>query len=294
MNSTLMSNANINMLPDAALAIDSAMLSEQDHLYLLIDGAQTNRLLPKIQKNRYCAEHLSLFDGTLEEANADVAPYLVRVKDLSELTKAIDSLKSTLRSEGALSVLVTPLSADALKHRLIERLNAKLPDNFDCLLRFFDARVLPHLHQALNPAQQAAFFGPVKQWWYPSHQRQWKALSVKFAEINTFESPLELNDQQQNALIDALYPYSVIEHFMITDEALLDSVAPADRYAFFARLLKAAAQYGIDGGATAILFCTLGLTRGPDFYEQADWQSGLNRVKRGEITLQQAVKAHHD
>ncbi|MDO8650693.1 MAG: hypothetical protein Q7R66_00690 [Undibacterium sp.] len=42
------------------------------------------------------------------------------------------------------------------------------------------------------------------------------------------------------------------------------------------------------------MFCTLALTRGTEFFRLAQWASELERVKRGEISLQQALKAQND
>jgi hypothetical protein len=132
------------------------------------------------------------------------------------------------------------------------------------------------------------------QWWVIDHRFRWQSLACRYSSQDQFESPLELDDAQQAALIDACYPYSVIDHFAKTDEELLETVPPSERYGFFSQALKVAAEYGIDGGASAVLFCTLALTRGPRFYLQHDWQRDLQRVKAGELSLQQALKGRHD
>ena len=94
--------------------------------------------------------------------------------------------------------------------------------------------------------------------------------------------------------MDACYPYTVIEHFEQTDPELLDELLPAERYTHFSQALRRAASYGIEGGASAVLYCTLTLTRGATFDQDGAWPVLLARVKRGEITLQQALKAQHD
>ena len=195
---------------------------------------------------------------------------------------------------GALSWLVSPLGIDALASRLRARLDARLPDNFSCVNRYFDGRITPHLHGCLTDAQRAAFFSVSTQWWVVSHNHQWQSLACAFALHDPFNAPQVLNEAEQAQMIDACYPYTVIEHFAQTDEELLDEVPAAERYGFFRQALIAAARFGIEGGASAILFCTLTLTRGPNFYAQATWPALLERVKRGELTLQQAVKAQHD
>ena len=270
----------------------SASRIEGSRTFLLIDGAQVPKLLAQLdRKRRYIAGYESLFDGTMEEGQTDVAPYLVETADSSTCGMLLKSL-SGLLSHGALSVFATPLPRPELATRLRRRLDARLPDGFDCINRFFDGRVAPHLHACLRDNQRSVFFSTCDEWWVISHEHRWQSLACNFANDDPFQARLELDEKQQAYMIDSLYPYAVIEHFRETDEELLDTVPPQERYAFFRRALVVATQYGIDGGPPAILFCTLALTRGADFHLQPDWQPVLQRVKHGEISLAQAMKAH--
>ena len=261
--------------------------------FALIDSAQATSLLAHLQtQSRYIVGFESLFDGTMEQGQVDVAPYVVEMVDADACGALFRSLSTKLASHGAVSVLASPLPRTDLAARLQRRLKARLPDDFDCINRYFDGRVTPHLHACLREEQRAAFFSPCAEWWVISPEHQWLSLACDFAYHDPSQSTLELDAPQQAYMIDSLYPYAVIEHFRETDEELLDVVPPVERYAFFRRALQAAAEYGIDGGPPAILFCTLTLTRGPEFHAQLDWQPLLQRVKRSEMTLAQAMKAH--
>ncbi len=275
-----------------SLPVLLASQSNVSRTFALIDGAQVPKLLAQLNsKLRYIAGYESLFDGTMEEGKTDVAPYLVETADSSTCGLLLKGLFGLL-SHGAVSVFASPLPRAELAVRLRRRLEARLPDQFDCINRFFDGRVAPHLHACLRDDQRAAFFSTCEQWWVVGPAHQWQSLACDFAEDDPFQSRLELDAKQQAYMIDSLYPYAVIEHFRETDEELLEVVPPEERYAFFRRALMVAAQYSIHGGPPAVLFCTLALTRGPDFHLKPDWQPLLERVKRGEISLAQAMKAH--
>lgn len=270
-------------------------LAQGEHQYVLIDGAQVDRFSERLPGLRGVVRHESVFAGPLAPERADATPHLLEVSGGDAYrTLLTGDFADAVAFYGALSWLVSPLSVGDLAARLRQRLDAELPDRFDCVNRFFDARIAPQLHECLTERQRAEFFSVSTQWWVVSHTHRWQSLACSFSSPDPFTAPLMFDEAQQAFMIDACYPYSVIDHFRQTDEELLDQVPASEQYGLFRQALKAAASYGIDGGATAILFCTLVLTRGPAFYMQPQWQAALERVKRREITLQQAVKAQHD
>jgi hypothetical protein len=272
-----------------------APLAQGERVYALIDGAQVAGLGRQLPRLRGVERSVPVFGNELSADRADATPHVLLMADLPSCQRLVGSdAMQTVSFPGALSWLVSPLALDELAHRLLRRTDARLPDQFDCVNRFFDGRVVPHLHEALTSTQRDAYFSLATQWWVVSTTHQWQALPSRCAAVDPHEPPLVLDERQQAELIDACYPYSVIEHFMLTDPELLDTVPPPQRYAFVSGALRKAGTYGIDGGSSAILFCTLTLTRGPDFHQQTAWQDALQRVKRGEITLQQAVRAQHD
>lgn len=263
--------------------------------YVLIDAAQVDRFSDRLRGLSGVARHAPVFARPLAPDRADATPHLLQLEGDGAYRSLLQGdFADAVAFPGALSCLVSPLSADELAARLRQRVDAQLPDRFDCINRFFDARIAPHLHECLSKEQRAEFFSVGTQWWVVSHTHVWQSLACSFAPTDPFVPPLQLDAAQQASMIDACYPYSVIEHFRETDEELLDQVPPSERYGLFRQALRVAASYGIDGGASAILFCTLVLTRGPSFYQEPAWRAALERVKSGAITLQQAVKAQHD
>jgi hypothetical protein len=274
---------------------DLAPLSVDEQIYLLVDGAQVERLSIRLAGLPVGFLQESLFPQPLAPDRFDATPHLLQPTGFDSARALIGgALGRAMAFHGALSYLVSPLSIEALARRLRTRLDAVLPDDYECINRYFDARISPALYECLNVSQRREFFSVCSQWWVLSHQHQWESLPCVFSEEDPFQAPLRLNSQQQAAMMDAAYPYTVIEHFEQTDPELLDDVAPAQRYTQIAQALRRAHAYGIDGGPDAVLFCTLVLTRGSGFEHEPAWAAALNRVKLGEITLQQALKAQHD
>ena len=269
-------------------------VDDQQYVYMLIDGAQVDRLSLRLKSTSAMIESEPVFGQPLAPDRFDATPHLLLLTNQDAIARLIRQWQAWLNSIGTISIIVSPLPLAELSKRLRARLDARLPEQFDCINRYFDGRITPHLHACLNPTQQHVFFSVATQWWVLDHAQEWQNLRCLFAPVDTFQSPLELDETQQAELIDACYPYTVIEHFMLSDEELLETVPQTQRYAFFRDALRAAASYGIDGGASAILFCTLALTRGTEFFRLTQWAGELERVKRGEISLQQALKAQND
>lgn len=240
----------------------------------------------------------TLMPGAYTPAQINAMPHLLALShtpDYRGLLRAMSATDSDgpFGFPGALSWLVSPLQPQDMASRMRARLDAVLPDEYRCVNRFFDGRVLPHLHACLTDAQRTAFFSIATQWWIVSHDLQWRRLECRFAERDSFSGPLVLNADQQAHMVDACYPYAVIEHFLQTAPQLLDDLPPAGRYSHFADVLRVAESFGIESGAGAILFCTLSLTRGKSFHEHEPWPTLLAQVRRGAMSLQQAVRAQH-
>lgn len=262
--------------------------------YALIDGAQMDGLSNRLSATSRVSSHDSLFGTPLAKDKEDATPHLLALADMEDFVRLMREWASKLTSHGALTLMISPLAPSELARRLRARLDARLPERFDCVNRFFDGRVTPHLHHCLTPTQRDVFFSPCTQWWVVAANHAWLELPCRPASEDAFHPPLELDQAQQAYLIDACYPYAVIQHFVQTDAELLATIAEREQYGFFHDALQAAAGFGIDGGATAVLFCTLALTRGARFYEEPTWRAALTSVRRSEMTLQQAVKALHD
>lgn len=267
---------------------------EDARQFVLFDAAQIDGFGSRISGLSFLTNMASLYPPPLAPDRFNATPHLAEVTDTSGFGLLARLLDRAEASHGAITWLVSPLTLNELLARLRLRLDARLPGDFDCVNRFYDGRVLPHLHACMNEGQRAAFFACAEQWWFVSPAHEWQMLPCQFGETDSYEAPLRLDEKQEATMIDACYPYAVIEHFERSDPELLDPVPPNARYAHFDNALQTAKRFGIDGGEDAMLFCALTLTRGASFHEQSPWPDNLRAVRAGNMTLQQAVKALHD
>ena len=254
--------------------------------YLLLDGAQTaspGQLLPRLPQ----AGHVRLFDGLLADGSADTSVYLVRLADDTEMVALLRRLSGAAKYTGCATFIDTPLPLGDLAERLRRRLDARLPNGKDFLARFYDGRVLPLLSNVLDDSQRDAFFALGHAWWYVAPHLVWETIALAEAEADPYAPPLELDDMQRRRLMDDAYPYTLIDHFALTDPELLGRVPPADRYRFFRDCTRMAAEYGIRDAKKLVMVCTWALLLGEGFHQEPDWQQRLQDLGAGRRTTRQ-------
>ncbi len=270
-------------------------ISGKSRYYVLIDAAQVARFSRTIKfKTPSVLGRVALFGEVIAPDRYDATPHLFEIEEPSNYATFVRQLSKTGATHGAITCLVSPLDLPELATRLKCRLDAKLPDGVDCVNRFFDGRISPHLYTCLNEEQRAVFFSVGEQWVVVGHDYEWQRLECRFSAEDHFSAPLVFTAKQETYLIDRCYPYALIEHFEQTDADLLDAVQPRQRYQFFQKAIADAENYGLIGASEITLFCTLCMTRGANFHVQAPWPERLKAVRTEKITLQEAVKAFHD
>lgn len=266
------------------------VLNEQ-HLYALVDGAQVMEYRRHFLNVPGVVNQLALSGADLVPDRFNASVHLLHLERMDAMDSLLRQLTKASTSHGAISLLVTKLPLDALASALRLRLDVTLPDQFDCTNRYFDGRVAPHWVACLTTEQKEKFCAFASQWWVVSHEHVWQQLTCNEVHPDPFTTPFTINDAQQAAMIDACYPYTVIDHFEETDPELLERVAPAAQYMWFRKALQVAEGYGIDGGPETMLFCTLTLTRGERFYEAPAWHDGLMKMKNRQTRLADLMKA---
>lgn len=265
---------------------DLGRVADGAHLYCLIDAAQ----VPGFSSLLLGPARAPVPGEPLAPEKFSATPHLVQLVQRQQLEQIISAMARTNSAPGALSILVAHRALPAMALALRTRMDVTLPDGMDCVNRFFDGRVAPHFVAILTADQRQRFCSFASQWWVLGHDLCWVSLTTTDDEPDPFAGPLVLDEPQQGQLIDACYPYAVIEHFERTDPELLERVPPERRYAVFDAALREASTYGVGEGADGIFFCTLVLTRGERFYQSPAWQHALMQVQRKQIRLRDAAK----
>lgn len=263
--------------------------------YALIDAAQVEHFSRTVQlRSDSILGRLALYGEFIAPDRYDASPHLFEMAGPDAYRGFVNGFSRSNASHGVISCLASVLEMSELAARLKRRLDVVLPDEVDCVNRFFDGRVSPHLHACLEDEQRAAFFSVSEHWLVLGHDHAWQSLECHFAEQDPFSGPLLVSAKQEAYLIDHCYPYALIEHFERTDLDLLDSVPVEQRYQFFLNAIQTAERFGIERSCDIALFCTLSMTRGVSFYEEAPWPEKLIAVKTGRASLQDVLKSIHD
>lgn len=271
-----------------------ALVPTGQNLYVLVDGAQIDNYSKNFRANPGAEDRASLTGPDLTPELENVTQHLLRLNDLDALKDVLARVARNSVSHGAMSVIVSSLATAELETALRKRLDVTLPDQFDCVNRFFDGRVAPHWLSVLTPEQRTRFTAFASQWWVVSHEHIWSSLACSEIHPDPFSAQMLINERQQANMIDACYPYTVIDHFEQTDPELLERVPPAAQYGWFQRALAVARRYGIDDGPDSMLFCTLTLTRGERFFDAPSWREGLQQLQLRKTRLRDLMKAIHD
>lgn len=134
-------------------------ISGTSRYYVLIDAAQVARFSRTIKfKTPSLLGRVALFGEVIAPDRYDATPHLFEIEEPSNYATFVRQLSKTGATHGAITCLVSPLDLPELATRLKCRLDAKLPDDVDCVNRFFDGRISPHLYTCLNDEQRAVFF----------------------------------------------------------------------------------------------------------------------------------------
>lgn len=219
-------------------------------LFALVDGALHQPALAKTKS--FARPHAIVpIGGVVARSDLSKLPFLVELTEPS--SRLIEALAAWAFDHSAVTWLESRLPIASLAEALALRLEAELPQNMSVLLRFFDARVLPVLHDALNPEQYRPFFAFVTNWWYVSRQGELQALPLRRELIDAhcvFTPPLRLTASQEQQLMDAAEPDAVMQILQRHDAQALAQVAPGEQYHFIKTAIERARTWSARRRAT--------------------------------------------
>lgn len=245
------------------------------NVYFLLDHGG----LPGLHRQllRGSAEWVSLFDGTQEASALAVAPFLVLVGRSGRLQMS-RSLFEWIGEHGTYSssviILASPLEIDFLRLRLAARLNVRLSEEMDALLRFFDPRVFEGLTKILSPEQAAPFFGFAEGWIYVNREGRLISFASSLDYKGEASEPLQLSQEQEGALLVESEIDQVIGLLENNLPQLMGGISAANKFELINSVMHEARAGGLDTILKISLCEAIALNKGKDFIEEG----GLNRL----------------
>lgn len=188
------------------------------------------------------------------------------------------------------SFIISAKNAESLTDSLAPFVNIELSDGQEMLMRFFDPRVLPFWFDAILLTYKQALTNYALRWFYwdSGLVLQELALFPPFGEPQETPFPMRLSQQQETSLLDACYPFTLIERFRKEDPEALANVPVAMRYAFFKDQLLRCLGYGLEGAPAIEGYCSLAMRLGADFDKHPLIAPAMSAVADG-ASLQEAL-----
>lgn len=254
------------------------------NLYFLLDHGGLPGLRQKLSESS--TAWVSLFDETKEVGALDLAPVLImagsnrRVQIANGLLEWLGR-KSTYTSTTI--VLSSPLPIDLMRMRLKARLDVRLSEDMDAMLRYFDPRVLENLGRVLTVEQSSAFFNLAQAWWYIDRVGQLSKIDSEFHLEDDFSPPLALTQTQEFDLIELSETdqafYLIKKNFPLA----LTHLPPHGQYIFLQKKIEAAKKLGLDSVLKYVLYIVVPILEEEKFVNTSSWQCFLDKLRRNDF-----------
>jgi hypothetical protein len=256
--------------------------------YALLDGSQLPDLMHSLRRGALRASrYVSLFDERSETGAGDAAPFLVDLKSAANLDRAIAYTVRNALTSYAVSWIASSLDMRTLAARLAQRLDARLTENMDVLLRYYDSRILSSLSATLIAEQSCNFFNFSQQWWYATRGGGLHSCVCNFANEDQFIPPLSFSQAHENQLTELAFPDAVLEHLLDEQGDLLASMNRAEQHAFVARQIECTKELRLESMADIVTYCVIALVVGEDFSTRMPWQEKVAAIKAGKVSFKE-------
>ncbi len=179
--------------------------------------------------------------------------------------------------------LQSALPLQDLAMALGRRMDARLDDGTEAMLRLADARTLPSIHACLDDDQRSMVFAPVSAWWYLDRQEQLRALPIEApSSKGSAKLPVTLRPAQLSALMEAAEPDFVLQKLAEFSPKALAGLPRADRHQWTVDRVAQARQWGMEATLDLARFCSIALEQGEGFFERHAWLNAVKRVQSGQ------------
>lgn len=264
-------------------------------LYLLVDSRANpgiDKLLPQVPGLTWA----SLWQETVLESYADIAPYLIHIDRIafSDPRDLQNRLVRRLWKEGLelhmLTWIWSPLALESLSQHFRHYCRYATPDKRAFFLHCYDNRILERLRAVWTEEQAHAFLSPCAELWYRD-----RGLSdvVWQNDASAVDLPISkeevLSVEQHKELLRLGLPDKFAMQLREMYGAILDSVSDTMLFRRVSEQLGRAARYRIADDDALLNYVSKGLVISPGFDEHPVIQARLTRAMQGEMTYRDAL-----
>ncbi|SDC89488.1 protein of unknown function [Massilia sp. PDC64] len=250
------------------------------NLYFLLDHGGLPGLHRELLKS--CVAWMSLFEHTSETSALAVAPILVLVCKKNRRVAPRSLLEWTANNgtfSSSIVILASPLDLDEIGERLSSRLDARLSDNLEVMLRFFDPRVLGSLIKIMPEDQKNAFLGLAESWAYVDRAGDLIDISVTFNDRENFSTPFAISQQQEFALLEASEIDQVLDVLRSNFPDSLALIKKPEQSTFVACQIDSARKLGFNSVLQFSLHAARLLLEGDGFVNSPVYPEFLDEVR---------------
>jgi Domain of unknown function (DUF4123) len=268
--------------------------------YAIADSAQDKSLPAALCKDG--AQHRCLLDAPVNSPLAKEAPHLVQLNSPSTNDPAWQWIARNAYSLPCVSVIASNLYFDALFAHLKPFTEVLLPDGDDMFFAFWDPAILATLvgqvddatlyvkGPVLSAPQRAQLTNGLTGWWYWDRDGALHSIATGHTPTEILDLPLQLTQQQVDELVEASVPDHVLNHIELNQPQLLRDYKPAQRYGLVRTHLLNAKQIKLDAMSDMVNYVCAALIYQEQFQINSDIVALLDRVKQGELLLNQALE----
>lgn len=263
------------------------------HRYLLVDTSATRptNLAAHLAPGGLSADVLT---GETCNWRECASPVLLELPDsaINAATRlAVGKFLETWRYANCVTYIESAHGWDEALVALRARTEATLPENVSVLLRYFDTRVFPVLLRVLSQEQRQAFLSFGTCWAVSGRHGELQLFKHSDTGRDTFpvKTPLQLNEAQAAALIEAGEADALIDLLLNQNNEALYSLTPPEQHEYINKSLDNAKSLRINQLSEQVAFCTLALELGIDFYKASPWSSLMQEISNGRLEFADAL-----
>lgn len=281
--------------------INAAEQNPSWNWYAIADSAQ-HRDLPGALVRNSGGLARCLFDAPPGSPLATNSPHLVQLGRPAEEASAWKWIQRNANGKPCVTLIASDAGFDTLFAHLRQFTEVRLPDEEEMFFAFWDPAILGTLvgqsddltlyvrGPVLTSAQHTTLIQPIAGWWYWDRDGNIRSLNTTDTHTERADTPLQLTQDQVDALVEASVPDTVLSHIELNQSQLLRDIEPAQHYGLVRKHLLNARQIKLETMSDLVNYVCAALIYQENFRTNPEIATLLERVKQGKLPFSQALE----